>query len=184
MLRGESEGDMERQLVSRIGFMTLGMALGFVAMQVPLGLLGQNRANPLHLPKTPVSYPNAPLRQAEGVAAMKMLRTGADATISNDELKQFMTSNSAPLGIKGIANINLIRIDCGMTAGKVSDLLRGKTLGLAPNTSVCYAELNGDFTFPLPPSRRPGAATSMSFHKGFRVYDAKTGNIIALGAVD
>jgi hypothetical protein len=71
-----------------------------------------------------------------------------------------------------------------MTAEKVGDLLHGKSLGLPPNAAVCYTELNGDFNFPLPPSQRTGAATSMSFHKGFRVYDAKTGNLIAVGAMN
>jgi hypothetical protein len=160
------------------------MALGFVAIQGSLRLTGQNSAQPLSVPKTPVSYPNAPLRHPEGVAAMKPMRTGADATISNDELKQFMTSNIAPLGTKGLANVSLARVDCSMTAAKVSDLLHGKALGLAPDTALCYVELSGDFTSPLPPSLRPGASTSISFHKGFRVYDAKTGNIIAVGTLN
>ena len=178
---------MERRLATRIGFVTLGMALGLIAMQVPLRLIGQNRPSALNLPKrpeTPVTYPNAPLRHAEGVAAIKPMRTGSDAVIATDEFRQFMTSNDAPLGIKGLANVNLSRVDCGMTAEKVGDLLHGKSLGLPPNAAVCYAELSGDFTFPLPPSRRPGAPTSMTFHKGFRVYDAKTGNIIAVGATN
>jgi len=178
---------MERRLAARIGFITLGMVLGLVAMQVPLRLIGQNRPGPLNLtkhPDAPVSYPNAPLRHAEGITAIKPMRTGSDAVISTDEFRQFMTSNNAPLGIKGLANVNLSRVDCGMTAEKVGDLLHGKSLGLPPNAAVCYAELSGDFTFPLPPSRQPGAQTSMTFHKGFRVYDAKTGNMIAVGATN
>jgi hypothetical protein len=114
---------------------------------------------------------------------MRPTRAGAVPAFSADELQQFLTSNIVPLGIKGTPN-SINRVDCSLNARKVSTILRGKAIAVPADTPVCYAELRGDFTFSLPPSRRPGQPTSITFHKGFRVYDAKTGNILASGAFE
>ncbi len=176
---------MQTRLKSRVGFGALGTVLGLLVINGALLLIGQNRSNKIKLPdlpKAPVSYPDAPARHSEGVPAMKPSRTGSGPAFSADELRQFLTSNTAPLGIKGLSNVTLNRVDCTLTADKVSNILHGKSIAVPGDTPVCYTELRGDFTFPLPPSHRPAGPTSVTYHQGFRVYDAKTGNIIATGA--
>jgi hypothetical protein len=179
---------MQKRMASRIGFGALGIALGILIVNGSLLLVGQNRPNPPQLPNTPkapVSYPNAPVIHAQGVPAIKPSRPGTASAFTADELKQFLTSTDAPLGIKGLSNVSINRVDCGLTAAKVSNILHGKSIAVPADTSVCYAELKGDFSIPLPPlPQRKNRPTSLTFHQGFRVYDAKTGNVVAVGAFD
>jgi hypothetical protein len=172
---------MQKRIAARIGFGLLGIALGAC---VTLVVFAQSYPDSPQrtVPKTPVSYPNAPRIHSQGVPALKPTRPGATSGFTSDELQQFLNSNDAPLGIKGLSNVSVNRVDCGLTAGKVGEILHGKSIAVPPDTAVCYAELKGDFTFPLPPSNRAGSPTSLTFHKSFRVYDAKTGNVIAVGA--
>jgi hypothetical protein len=114
---------------------------------------------------------------------MRPTRAGVVPAFSADELQRFLTSNSVPLGIKGTP-YSINRVDCSLTAGKVSTILHGKALAIPADTPVCYAELKGEFTFPLPAPRRSARPTTIAFHKGFRIYDLKTGNIMASGAFD
>jgi hypothetical protein len=178
---------MQRRLTSRLGFGILGLVLGILFMSGSLLLRGQNRTIQVKLPnipKFPVSYPGAPIVHSLGVSAMKSSHSGAIPTFSGEDLRQFLASNDAPLGTKGMSNVTITRADCALTAGNVSDILHGKSFAVPADTPVCYAELRGDVTFPLPPSRRSGQPSSITFHKSFRVYDAKTGNILAVGAFD
>jgi hypothetical protein len=178
---------MQRRLTSRIGFGILGLLLGILFMSGSLLLRGQNRTSQVKLPDTPkfpVSYPGASRVHSQGVPAMKASRSGAIPAFSAEDLRQFLASNDAPLGTRGMSNVNITRADCALTAGNVSDILHGKSFAVPADTPVCYAELRGDVTLPLLQPRRSGQPASITFHKSFRIYDAKTGNILAVGAFD
>src|SRR5438045_1297034 len=111
---------MQRRLASRIGFGVLGVALGILVSNGSLLLVGQNPPSRLKLPnipQAPVSYPGIPVRQAQGVPAMRPTRAGVVPAFSADELQRFLTSNSVPLGIKGTP-YSINRVDCSLTAGK------------------------------------------------------------------
>ena len=99
-------------------------------------------------------------------------------------MQQYLTSHSAPVGIKGLANASISRVDCGQTVGRVSEALPGKTLGLPTDMPVCYVELAGNFTWYSPPTPQAQRGTALTFHTAFRVFDAKTGNLIVIGALN
>jgi hypothetical protein len=48
---------------------------------------------------------------------------------------------------------------------------------------VCYVELTGNFTWYSPPTPQTPRGTALTFHTAFRVFDAKTGNLIVIGAL-
>jgi hypothetical protein len=177
---------VDRRLTSRIGFGALGFFAGLLVINLASQVLGQGRPNRVNVPNVPqsvVSYPNAPIVHSQGVPAIKPSQAGAASTFTADDLRQFLTSNSAPLGTKGSANVTISRVECSLTAGQVSGFVHGKSFAVPPDTNVCYAEFSGDFSFPLP-SRRAGQPASLTYHKSFRVYDAKTGNLLSVGAFE
>ena len=132
------------------------------------------------LPKGPVSYPSLPAQLPQGAPAIRP----AKGNLSTDEVQQYLTSHSAPVGIKGLANASISRIDCGQTVGRVSEALPGKTLGLPTDMLVCYVELTGNFSWYGPPTPQAPRGAALTFHTAFRVFDAKTGNLIVIGALN
>ena len=132
------------------------------------------------IPKGPVSYPAIPAQQPTGSPAIRP----AGASLSSDEVRQFLTSNSGPLRAKGVSNASISRVDCGQTAGKISPMLPGKNLGLPADMPLCYVELRGTFTVYTPPTPQAPHGTTLTFHTAFQVFDAKTGNLMVTGALN
>ena len=54
--------------------------------------------------------------------------------------------------------------------------------GLPTDMPVCYVELGGNFTWYSPATPQAPRGTALTFHTAFRVFDAKTGNLIVIGA--
>lgn len=146
-----------------------------VQAQVPAGKL---KLPPL--PKGPVSYPAIPAQQPQGAAAIRP----AKGNLSSDEVRQHLTSNAAPAGIKGMPNTSVSRVDCGQTVGKLSEMLPGKSFGLPSDMPVCYVELTGNFTWHTPPTPQSPRGNALTFHTAFQVFDAKTGNLMVTGALN
>ena len=132
------------------------------------------------LPKGPVSYPAIPAQQPQGAPAIRP----AKGNLSSEEVRQYLTSNAAPAGIKGMANTSISRADCGQTIGKVSETLPGKSLSLPSDMPVCYVELTGNFSWYTPPTPQAPRGNSLTFHTAFQVFDAKTGNLMVTGALN
>lgn len=151
-------------------------------LQRPL-LRAQTPASKLKLPpipKGPINYPAIPVQQPTGVPAIHP----AGTSLTADEVRQFLTSKSGPVGIKGVASTSVSRVDCGQTVGKLSPRLPGKSVGLPNDEPVCYVELNGTFTVYTPPTTQSPRGTPVTFHTAFRVFDAKTGNVLVTGALN
>lgn len=176
---------VRQQLVLDLALAAPVIVLGvFIAHQFhQLPVQAQTPASKLKLPplpKEPVSYPAIPAQQPQGAPAIRP----AKGNLSSDEVQQYLTSHSAPVGIKGLANASISRVDCGQTVGRVSEALPGKTLGLPTDMPVCYVELAGNFTWYNPPTPQAPRGTALTFHTAFRVFDAKTGNLIVIGALN
>jgi hypothetical protein len=59
----------------------------------------------------------------------------------------------------------------------VSLLLQGEDAGFPDDALLCYVELHGDFTFLVPQS------VVMRYHRGYEVFDARTGNLVMAGGL-
>ncbi len=66
----------------------------------------------------------------------------------------------------------------------MTKILGGKNTGLPSTKPLCYVELKGNFTFSGPPSPNHPQGTTVTHNTGFRVFDAKTGNLMLTGGFD
>lgn len=64
-----------------------------------------------------------------------------------------------------------------LTSKQVSDLLNGESTGLPDSTLLCFVELQGTFTF------GGGMGSMVTYHRGYEVFDAHSGNIIMAGGL-
>jgi hypothetical protein len=136
------------------------------------------------IPKGPIVYPAIPVQRPLGGPAMHPTRPNEMPAFTTDELRQFLTSTPGALGNKGAPQASISRIDCSLTARKLKDVMQGKNTGLPDDLAVCYVELNGTFTFYGPPAPNSSRGTVLTFHTAFRVFDAKTGNLMLTGAFE
>lgn len=134
------------------------------------------------LPKAPLVYPKIDLQQPKGAPAMHPVHPDRVPAFTADEVRQFLTSTPGPIGIQGEPGVTISRVDCSVTAKDVSVILHGKSTGLPADVPLCYVELAGTFTFSSPPTRTSPHLKAVTFNTGFRVFDAKTGNIMLTGA--
>lgn len=65
-----------------------------------------------------------------------------------------------------------------LSAGEVSKLLDDEDMGVPDDTQLCYVELQGMFTFAGP------GKTTVTYSKGFEVFDAQTGNLLVSGGLE
>jgi hypothetical protein len=173
-----------RQWMLDIVLITTVIGLGIVIAsqfhRTPVQAQATSKLKLPPIPKGPTSYPAIPVQQPNGAPAIRP----AGPSLSTDEVRQFLTSNSNPVGIKGVANTSLSRVDCNQTVGKVAPMLPGKSLGLPPDMQVCYVELNGNFTVYTPPTAQAQRGAALTYHTAFRVFDAKTGNLMVTGTLN
>lgn len=64
-----------------------------------------------------------------------------------------------------------------LTSQVVSSRLAGEPTGLPSNTLLCFVEVHGTFVFLGPSGLTP------SFHTGYEVFDARTGNLLMWGGL-
>lgn len=64
-----------------------------------------------------------------------------------------------------------------LTSNQISAMLGGESTGLPDDTLLCYVELRGTFVFPGPQS------TTVTYARGFEVFDAHSGNILMGGGL-
>lgn len=65
-----------------------------------------------------------------------------------------------------------------LSSGQLKTMLHGEDTGLPASAVVCYVELRGTFTF------SNGQGTDVTFHRGFEVFDGRTGNLLMAGGLD
>ena len=145
---------VRKQLVLDLAMAASVIVLGvFIAHQLHQLQTPASKPKLPPLPKGPVSNPAIPAQQPQGAPAIRP----AKGNLSSDEVQQYLSSHSAPAGIKGLANASISRVDCGQTVGRVSEALPGKTLVLPTDMPVCYVELAGNFTWYRRPLLRRSA---------------------------
>jgi hypothetical protein len=180
---------MRRQLLRDAGLVVLVVGLGvFIAMQMPrhLALAASRNGNPAppSIPKAPIVYPEIPVRPPTGVPAMHPTRPNQIPAFTLEELRQYLIGTPGVLGNNKPSDVNITRIDCHMRGGDVGGILQRVDTGLSNDISVCYVEFSGTVTYYAPPSLRSPRGTVLTFQTGFRVFDAKTGNLLLTGGLD
>lgn len=177
--------DMRRQWMLDLALVVTVMVLGiFIAAQFQRHpVRAQAPASKLKLPPLPTGLPNYPAIPAQQPVGAPAIHP-AKGSLSSDEVRQFLTSNPSPVGVKGVPNVTITRSDCGLPASKVSNMLPGKSLGLPAGMPLCYVELSGTFTVYTPPTPKAPHGTPVTFRNGFKVFDANTGNVMVTGALN
>lgn len=180
---------MRRQLLRDAGLVALVIALGgLVAMQMPrdLVLAASRNSNPAPppVPKAPVVYPEIPVQRPTGIAAMRPTRPNQTPAFTVDELRQFLVTTPGAFGNNKASEVTINRIDCNNKTSDVSAILRRANTGLSDDMALCYVEFTGTVTYYGLPSPRSPHGTVLTFHTGFRVFDAKTGNLMLTGGLE
>ena len=180
---------MRRQWLLDSGLVVLVIGIGLViATQLPrqtTWAAAQNgNPTPPAVPKEPVTYPEMPAQRPTGTPAMRPIRPDQTPAFTADELKQYLMSTPGAFGTTKASTVQITRLDCNMKGGDVGGLLARVNTGLSNDTSVCYVEYSGTFTYYGLPSHRFPRGTTLTFNTGFQVFDAKTGNLLLSGALE
>jgi hypothetical protein len=174
---------MNGRLKIRLTFAILGTGLAIIASNA--GIL-QGQGHPARgmrippLPEGPITYSGVPVQQPQGGPGIRPTRTSTASGFTAEELRRFLTSTAPPAGLKHVPNVTITRVDCGLTAAQVGQTVKMST-GLAPDRQVCYVEYHGNFFVAAPPSVKAPRGSTLSLPNAFRVYDARTGNIMLSG---
>jgi len=180
---------MRRQWLIDSGLVALVIGLGLViATQMPRPTIWAASQNgnpaPPAVPKTPVAYPEMPGQRPTGTPAMHPTHPDQTPAFSADELRQYLMSTPGAFGTEKASTVKITRIDCNMKGGDVGGILQRVDTGLSNDTSVCYVEFSGVVTYYGLPSQRSARGTLLTFNTGFKVFDAKTGNLMLTGAME
>jgi hypothetical protein len=89
---------------------------------------------------------------------------------------QYVTAHPMPRNHAGSAEHPTAVVARFMTIAQVSALIQGGSTGLPDDALVCYVELQGNFIFPGPDGPGP------TYHRGYEVFDAYSGNLLLFGA--
>jgi hypothetical protein len=165
-------------LVIGFGLFIAGQNSRFLAQVQPH--TGSRTRKPIT--KRPEVHPAIPVQQPQGSPAIRPTHPSETPAFAVDDVRRYLNSTPGALvdSLKSKASIS--RIDCSLDAGKVSALLHGRNTGLPNDLRVCYVELSGTFNFYVPPSARSSRGSTLAFHSGFQVFDARTGNLVLAGA--
>jgi len=155
-----------------------GIVVLLVGGAIAIGLSGghstanANRADPVGA-MSPVHTSTAPVGVPAIVPRLGAVHTGPAFT--REDAVQYVTShpmwrNLAPWTPPTIEKVEFL------TSRQVSSLLSGESTGLPDNALLCYVQLRGTFTF-------SGSTTMVTYHTGFEVFDAHTGNFLMAGGL-
>lgn len=179
---------MRNQWLRDAGLFALVIALGiFLAIQAPhhsaLAASPSSNPAPPAIPKVPVTYPEIPVQQPPGAPGMHPTHPGQTPAFSKDELRQYLLSTPGAFGTNKPSAVKITRLDCDTNGGDIGAILQ--RVNILPNElSVCYVEFLGTVTYYGLPSQKSARGTLLTFSTGFRVFDAKTGNLLLAGALD
>lgn len=179
---------MRKQWLRDAGLFALVIGLGvFLAVEAPhysaLAASPSSNPAPPPIPKQPVTYPEIPVQQPTGAPGMRPTHPGQTPSYTKDELKQYLLSTPGAFGTNKPSAVKITRLDCDTNGGDIGAIL-GRVNMLPSAMLVCYVEFQGTVTYSGLPSQHSPRGTFLTFSTGFRVFDAKTGNLLLAGGLD
>jgi len=156
-------------------------ALGLlIALVVFVGWIAVAQSDPASAASSNSIQPpaQAPTGTAIGAPAIQPTRSVAASDLSTpaftvQDVEQYISGNPMSRNLAISSKPTIVKITF-ITSQQASALL-DESMDLPDSALVCYVELSGTFTFP-----GPNGATA-TFHKGYEVFDAHTGNLIMVG---
>jgi hypothetical protein len=160
---------MRRSVVIALILLALLALLALALSQCKKGP-GEPEKQALHLP---VGTPKRP----QGMGALA-IQPGQPQPFSKTDVATYLQSHNLPLNRGAATDVQVDSLEF-LTNKEVSDRLQGASPGLADNEKVGFATLTGTFIFTGPPPGKP-----VRFSRGYAVFDALTGNLLMVGALE
>jgi hypothetical protein len=159
---------------------TLMPALGLLMALVFVGWIAVAQSDPATATSSNSRQPytQAPTETSIGIPAIRPTRAVAASDLSTpaftvEDVEQYINNNPMPRNLAINSKPTIVKITF-ITSQQASTLL-DESMDLPGDALVCYVELSGTFTFP------GSNGVTVTFHKGYEVFDAHTGNLIMVG---
>jgi hypothetical protein len=110
--------------------------------------------------------------QPQGVPGIVITINRGSLAFTTDDARNYIQAHP----MAGDQQETITRVEF-LPTSKVQQLLHGDTIGTPPNYMLCYAQLQGVFTF------TSWDGTLLTFNTGVMVFDAHTGNLLLEGGL-
>jgi hypothetical protein len=113
--------------------------------------------------------------------ALTPTKPGESPAFTTDDVKAYLLKTPVPSATRyNPQAITVVAIDF-VTSKDASARLGGEPLGLPDSRLVCFALLQGSFTFSGPPGG--GSPSQATYSNVVEIFDAQTGNLLLVGGL-